>query len=108
MGWKRLHSDRLWSIQESRLDGTSQGRMEVAFFVPHSEASPKGTVLCHMASLGVLGQLTLCLAEDGSAAPGVGSYTWHHSGAVRKADPSLMLYAWGTQKQVSASALILF
>lgn len=81
--------------------------MEIAFFVPHSEASQKGTVLCHMASLGALGQLTFCLAEDGSAAPGVGSYTWHRSGAVRKAGPSLILYACGTQKQVSVSASIL-
>lgn len=67
----------------------------------------KGPGCRPIASQGTLGQLAFCLPEDGSAAPGMGSHTWHHSGAIRRAGPSLTLYACGTQKQASASALIL-
>ena len=94
-------------MQKSHLDDILQGNGKVIFFVPLSEASQKGAVLQIHAFLRGLWQLVFSLAKVGSAARGVRLSHLASFKGDQESQPPLTLYACGTQRPVSVSALIL-
>ena len=94
-------------MQKSCPDDILQGSGAVVFFVLLSEASQKGAVLQIHGFLGDLRQLAFSSAKDGSAAPGVRLSHLASFKGDQEGRPPLTLYACGTRRPASVSAVTL-
>ena len=104
---KTAFRSQISSDQCKRVARQLQGSGEVVFFVPLSEASQKGAMLQIHGFLRGLWQLAFSSAKDGSASPGMRLSHLASFKGNQESWPPLTLYACGTQRPVSVSALIL-